>query len=242
MPTSSIWGDGWREADARIDAALTSHLDAGGGHDGARVVREVLEHAPLGAHVVLASSMAIRHVDRHTPAREDLVWHANRGVAGIDGNVSTALGVAVAAAATSGAPVIAIVGDLALLHDTNAWLLDAAVEELDLTIIVLDDDGGTIFDLLPPGAFAAQRRLFATPHGRDLAHLAALHGLDYARVGVDGIGALVRSGTAGVTRPGAVGGRRLVHVRIPPLERSVTVQHHDLVDAALETSDPERAL
>jgi 2-succinyl-5-enolpyruvyl-6-hydroxy-3-cyclohexene-1-carboxylate synthase len=72
---------------------------------------------------------------------------------------------------------------VALLHDTNAWLLEAAVEGLDVTVVVLDDDGGTIFDLLPPGAFPTQRRLFATPHGRDLAHLAALHGLGYAAVG-----------------------------------------------------------
>ncbi len=225
MPTSSIWGDGWRAADTRIDAALAAHLDAGGGHDGARVVREVLAHAPLGAHLVLASSMAIRHVDRHTPAREDLVWHANRGVAGIDGNVSTALGVAVAAATTSGAPVIAIVGDLALLHDTNAWLLDAAVEELDLTVIVLDDDGGTIFDLLPPGAFPAQRHLFATPHGRDLAHLAALHGLAWStespaallkRARGDARPRLVR---AHVTRAGtdaAAGVRAIVDEAIQP--------------------------
>ena len=201
MPTSSVWGDGWRAADTAVAAALGAHLDGGGGHDGARVVRDVVADAPLGAHMVVASSMAIRHVDRHTPRRDDLVWHANRGTAGIDGNVSTALGVAIAAAATNGAPVIAIVGDLALLHDTNAWLLDAAVERLDLTVVVLDDDGGTIFDLLPPGGFPAQRRLFATPHGRDLAHLAALHGLGYenrtrseiaARIeGVAGAGARV---------------------------------------------------
>jgi 2-succinyl-5-enolpyruvyl-6-hydroxy-3-cyclohexene-1-carboxylate synthase len=176
MPTSSVWGDGWRQSDAAVEAALVAYLAEGGGHDGARAVRDVVASVPLGAHVVVASSMAVRHLDRHTPAREDLVWHANRGAAGIDGTVSTALGVAVAAAST-GAPVVAIVGDLALLHDTNAWLLDAAVEGLDLTVVVLDDDGGAIFDLLPPGAFPAQRRLFATPHGRDLSHLAALHGV-----------------------------------------------------------------
>jgi 2-succinyl-5-enolpyruvyl-6-hydroxy-3-cyclohexene-1-carboxylate synthase len=209
MPTSSVWGDGWRAADEAVCAALTAHLDAGGGHDGARVVRDVITHAPLGAHVVVASSMAIRHVDRHVPRREDLVWHANRGVAGIDGNVSTALGVAVGSAAANGAPVVAIVGDVALLHDTNAWLLDAAVEGLDLTVVVLDDDGGTIFDLLPPGAFPAQRRLFATPHGRDLAHLAALHGLGYERT------------APGRPAPWA-GGRRIVHVPVAPLTQDTS--------------------
>jgi 2-succinyl-5-enolpyruvyl-6-hydroxy-3-cyclohexene-1-carboxylate synthase len=226
MPTSSVWGDGWRLADARIDAALQAHLDAGGGQDGARVVREVLAHAPLGAHVVVASSMAIRHVDRHAPMREDLVWHANRGVAGIDGNVSTALGVAVATAATTGAPVVALVGDLALLHDANAWLLDAAVDGLDVTVVVLDDDGGTIFDLLPPGAFPAQRRLFATPHGRDLAHLAALHELASTRV------ADAQVGTA-VLAAAEAGGRQLVHVPVRPLDGAASGAVRDIVASAI---------
>jgi 2-succinyl-5-enolpyruvyl-6-hydroxy-3-cyclohexene-1-carboxylate synthase len=209
MGTSSVWGDAWREADALVDAALTQHLDAGGGQDGARVVRDVVANAPLGAHMVVASSMAVRHVDRHTPQREDLVWHANRGTAGIDGTVSTALGVAIGTAATSGAPVVAIVGDLALLHDTNGWLLDAAVDWLDLTVIVLDDDGGTIFDLLPPGDFPSQRRLFATPHGRDLAHLAALHGVAYTQVGIGEAGSHLRQEGSG---PDA----RLLHCRCGP--------------------------
>jgi len=233
MPTSSVWGDRWRAADARVDAALNARLDAGGGHDGSRVVREVLVHAPLGAHVVVASSMAIRHVDRHASAREDLVWHANRGVAGIDGNVSTALGVAVATAATSGAPVVAIVGDLALLHDTNAWLLDPAVDGFDITVIVLDDDGGTIFDLLPPGAFPAQRRLFATPHGRDLAHLAALHGLDVTRGGVGDIYSQVFAGS----RSESVrdGRRRLIVAPIAPLAREASDELRGEVDRALSS-------
>ncbi len=227
MGTSSVWGDTWQQADAAVEAALTRHLAEGGGHDGARVVRDVVAHAPLGAHVVVASSMAIRHLDRHTPGREDLVWHANRGAAGIDGNVSTALGVAVAAAATNGAPVIAVVGDLALLHDTNAWLLEEDVAALDLTVVALDDDGGTIFDLLPPGGYPAQRRLFATPHGRDLAHLAALHGLAYERADVHEVGAaLGRGEEQGV-------GRRLVHVPVRPLDRQDSAAVRVAVDAVL---------
>jgi 2-succinyl-5-enolpyruvyl-6-hydroxy-3-cyclohexene-1-carboxylate synthase len=225
MSTSSVWGDGWQQADARVDAALTAHLDAGGGHDGARVIREILAHAPLGAHVVVASSMAIRHVDRHAQSREDLVWHANRGVAGIDGNVSTALGVAVASAATTGAPVIAIVGDVALLHDSGAWLLDAAVEQLDLTVVVLDDDGGTIFDLLPPGAFPAQRRLFATPHGRDLAHLGRLHGLDYASLAADQVGMAVGAAQGQ--------GRRLLRVPLSPSSRQQAASTRAVTERAI---------
>jgi 2-succinyl-5-enolpyruvyl-6-hydroxy-3-cyclohexene-1-carboxylate synthase len=198
-------------------------------------VREVVANAPLGAHVVVASSMAVRHLDRHTPQREDVAWHANRGTAGIDGTISTALGVAIGTAATSGAPVVAIVGDLALLHDTNGWLLEAAVDALDLTVVVLDDDGGTIFDLLPPGAFSAQRRLFATPHGRDLAHLAALHGVAYERVDAAGVGAAVAA-IASTDGDGHAGPRRrLVHGPIPPLDATVSASTRAAVAAALSS-------
>jgi 2-succinyl-5-enolpyruvyl-6-hydroxy-3-cyclohexene-1-carboxylate synthase len=231
MGTSSVWGDEWRAADDQATAALGAHLDAGGGQQGGRVVRDVVANAPLGAHVVVASSMAIRHLDRHAPAREDLTWHANRGTAGIDGTVSTALGVAVGAAATSRAPVVAIVGDLALLHDTNAWLLAAAVDALDLTVVVLDDDGGTIFDLLPPGAFPAQRRLFATPHGRDLAHLAALHALAYERVDAADVGAAIAAVSVAAAGHGA--GLRFVHVPVPPLAADVSAQVRAAVAEAL---------
>ena len=231
MPTSSVWGDRWQRADARVMAALEAHLAAGGGHDGARVVRAVVADAPLGAHVVVASSTAVRHLDRSTVQRDDLVWHVNRGAAGIDGNVSTALGVAVASATTSGAPVVAVVGDLALLHDANAWLLDAAVEGVALTVVVLDDDGGTIFDLLPPGAFPAQRRLFATPHGRDLAHLAALHGLGYVRVVPDDVAAAI--GGSGDL------GRRLVHVPVRPLDADAAAAVRGVVDAALASGEED---
>jgi len=229
MPAGSVWSDAWRDVDRRVDAALAAHLDAGNGHDGSRVMREVVTHAPFGAHLLAASSMAIRHLDRYAPQRDDLVWHANRGVAGIDGNVSTALGVAIGAAATAGAPVVAVVGDLAALHDSNAWLLAEGIEGLDLTVVVLDDDGGTIFDLLPPGAFPAQRRLFATPHGRDLSHLAALHGLGYLRVGVDDVGqAVARSDRGRVSHT-----RRLVHVPVRPLDRMVSEALRDAVAVAV---------
>jgi 2-succinyl-5-enolpyruvyl-6-hydroxy-3-cyclohexene-1-carboxylate synthase len=226
MGTSSVWGDSWHTADARVDAPLAALLAEGGGHDGARVVREVIANAPLGAHVVVASSMAVRHIERHSPRRDDLVWHANRGVAGIDGNVSTALGVAVASAATTGAPVVAIVGDLALLHDANAWLLDAALEKLDLTVVVLDDDGGTIFDLLPPGRFPAQRRLFATPHGRDLAHFAALHDLRFMRVTSDAVGGVM-------TADAAAGGLRILDAAVQPLDAADSNEVRAFVAAAL---------
>ena len=84
---------------------------------------------------------------------------------------------------TSRESAVALTGDLSLLHDANGFLLDAATERLDATIVVVNNDGGGIFSFLPqaryPGVF---ERLFATPHGRDLATLAAFHGLAHERI------------------------------------------------------------
>jgi 2-succinyl-5-enolpyruvyl-6-hydroxy-3-cyclohexene-1-carboxylate synthase len=237
MSTSSIWTDRWRAADAAaagvLDAAFTEDAPGPEGTQqpvsaGARAVRAVIDGAPLGAHVVVAASMAIRHVDRQSLQRPDLVWHANRGAAGIDGNVSTALGVAIG----SRLPVVAIVGDLALLHDTNAWLLTAETDEAapDVTVVVLDDDGGSIFDLLPPGQFPAQRHLFATPHGRNLRNLAALHDLAFIDVPIGGTSSAAVTGAVA----GAVGpGRRLIRVAVPPQAREQSGALRTLVAVAL---------
>jgi 2-succinyl-5-enolpyruvyl-6-hydroxy-3-cyclohexene-1-carboxylate synthase len=100
---------------------------------------------------------------------------ANRGANGIDGVVSTAVGVAL-----SGCPTAVLVGDVAFLHDTNA-LLGLARRPVDLVMVVVDNDGGGIFsflpqaDVLPPDRF---EQLFGTPHGVDLAALGDAHGID----------------------------------------------------------------
>jgi 2-succinyl-5-enolpyruvyl-6-hydroxy-3-cyclohexene-1-carboxylate synthase len=104
----------------------------------------------------------------------------NRGANGIDGIVSTALG----AAAAGAAPLVLLTGDLALVHDLGG-LLVAKRSRLSATIVVLQNDGGGIFSALP---VAAHREavgfdaLFATPHGLELAHVAALFGATHSRV------------------------------------------------------------
>ena len=106
--------------------------------------------------------------------------HANRGANGIDGVTSTALGVAL----QTGAPTIAVLGDIAFVHDAGA-LTALRHRNADLRIVVVDNDGGGIFSFLPQAtALAADRfeQLFGTPHGTDIVALAGAHGIDAATV------------------------------------------------------------
>ncbi len=129
---------------------------------------------------------------------------ANRGVNGIDGFVSTAVGVALG----SGAPTVALVGDLCFLHDVNG-LLGITRRGVDLTFVVVDNDGGGIFSFLPQATAMPDEfeQLFGTPQGVDLGALAALHGVavqDVTRAGE--LGDAVRTAVD-------AGGVRVVRVR-----------------------------
>ena len=111
-----------------------------------------------------------------TSSEDDLTIVASRGLAGIDGCVSTAVGVALGGAQ----PAYALVGDLTFLHDTNALLVGPHEPTPDLTVVVTNDDGGGIFTLLEPGEpqrAAEFERVFGTPTGTDLVALCAAHGV-----------------------------------------------------------------
>lgn len=207
-PAGSEWSDAWRRADAAAGSAVDDGLDAAGGLAELRLARDLVRALPEGVALVVASSRPVRDLDRVLERRPGLVVHANRGAAGIDGTVSTALGVALA----NGRPVTALVGDLALLHDSNAALLSPGVPAPDVHLVVVDNGGGAIFDELPPAEHApAFARLFTVPHGRDLVRLGAFHGAEVSVIegaAPEGrLDALVRSGA----RPGA--GLRLTVVR-----------------------------
>ena len=238
-PAADTWASCWRAATAAAAEAVASAVPPG---SEPAVARAVVGALPHGAHLVVSSSMPIRDVERYAAAppapsasgRPALTVHANRGANGIDGVVSTAVGVALA----TGAPTGLLIGDVAFLHDSNG-LLGAATRGADLVCVVVDNDGGGIFSFLPQsGALDGERFecLFGTPHGVDLVALAAAYGVDARRLdpGAD-LGAAVADAAA-------AGGLRVLVV---PTDRAANVDAHrrvdDAVAAAVEAVLADRA-
>jgi 2-succinyl-5-enolpyruvyl-6-hydroxy-3-cyclohexene-1-carboxylate synthase len=170
------WLDGWRAADEAAADAIATQLDDELSEP--LVAAKLPEWLPADAILFVASSMPIRDVEEFAPVDDTAPKTiSNRGANGIDGTVSSAFGVA----AATGGPVVLLIGDVALLHDVGG-LLAARRHNLNLTIVLLNNDGGGIFHFLP---VATQTDAFeehvATPHGIDFALLAALYGLVYER-------------------------------------------------------------
>jgi 2-succinyl-5-enolpyruvyl-6-hydroxy-3-cyclohexene-1-carboxylate synthase len=228
LPTTSAWGDRWRALDAAAAAAVAAVLDRDDVPSEPRTARDVVAAVPSGTVLVVASSMPIRDVDRFAVPRPDLRVLANRGASGIDGFVSTVLGVALASAPS---PVVAITGDLSLLHDANGFLVAPDARQVDATFVVVDNDGGGIFSFLPQAAFPGSfERVFGTPHGRELVDLARFHGLGYTEVSAAG------QLPAAVTTAIATGGVQLVHVRT---DRAANLQLHRELTAAVHAAVEE---
>ncbi|RRO13047.1 2-succinyl-5-enolpyruvyl-6-hydroxy-3-cyclohexene-1-carboxylic-acid synthase [Saccharopolyspora rhizosphaerae] len=175
------WLTAWQQADQKVTAALHAALDLERWPNGPAVAREVVDALPENALLVLGSSNPSRDVALAARQRPDVLVHRNRGAAGIDGTVSTAIGAAIG----HGGPAYALLGDLTFLHDTNGLVLGPLEQRPDLTIVVFNDDGGGIFSLLEQGGPEhrdAFDRVFGTPHGADLSHLCAAHGVEHVQV------------------------------------------------------------
>ena len=135
------------------------------------VARAVVAGLPEDAVLLAASSMPVRDVEWYSAPRDRVTVLSNRGVNGIDGVLSTAIGVALGRRG----PTLALVGDLAFLYDAGA-LLWSTRRELALTIVVVDNNGGGIFSFLPQAAALPEgqfERYWGTPHGGDVAAIAA---------------------------------------------------------------------
>ena len=170
---NTSWLRLWRAADQTAQTALDSFLDDSEFSE-PRLVRDVLRHLPGDALCVIGSSMPIRDAEVTMPPRHDLRVLCNRGLAGIDGTTSTAIGAAIAHQAAGGGKAYAIVGDLTFLHDLTGLIGCPGTRQPDLTIIVVNNQGGGIFSLVGHTADAVGfDDLFAAPHTVDIASLAA---------------------------------------------------------------------
>ena len=174
--------DSWRVRLAKFDASawqlIRSEMASGDFFDGT-VAFDMAQLLPANGAIFTGSSLPVRQLDQFAPPRKKPVLaFANRGASGIDGNVSTALGIAMA---RKGLPTAALLGDITLYHDMNGLL---AIQRcgIPITIVLLNNDGGGIFQRLPVRQFEGVfHDFFLTPHGLDFAQVAQLYGLQTIR-------------------------------------------------------------
>ena len=180
------WFDAWRAADRETSRDLDRLLAAEPDLTPHEVAGAVSRALPPGGLLFVGASNPIRDLDLMV-ARYDVGGRrkviANRGLAGIDGTTSSAIGAALGRPRSSRA--LALMGDVTFLHDTTGLFLGPREARPDLTIVVVNDDGGSIFATLEQGAPAYADRfdtLFGTPHGVDLASLCAAARVAHLRV------------------------------------------------------------
>lgn len=230
------WREAWSKADEVTRASLAAAMRRFPTLFEGRVFAELAELLPDGAHLVVGNSMPVRDCDTFFwPNGKRIHVYGNRGANGIDGVVSTALGIA--AARDGDAPTVLVIGDLSFYHDLNG-LLAARLHGVDLTVVLVNNDGGGIFSFLPqadhPDHF---ERLFGTPTGLDFSHAVRMYGGDFTRIANwDAFRAALRDGMSG-------GGLHVVEV---PTERASNVALHRelwrVADAALDEAGVLAAL
>ena len=191
------WRRDWLAADTVADRVMTAWLrDLDEPFEG-RPFAELAEGLPDGAVLWAGNSMPVRDLDGWMPSSPRRIRvMANRGANGIDGVVSTALG----SAAVAGGPVVVVVGDVSFLHDLGA-LVTARLTGVDLTVVLIANDGGGIFSFLPQaraddpavGLPARFERLFGTPHGIEAGPIVEAFGLDHRLVDGASIGEAIEA-------------------------------------------------
>jgi 2-succinyl-5-enolpyruvyl-6-hydroxy-3-cyclohexene-1-carboxylate synthase len=228
------WGEEWRRAEAGAWAVISDALagDAGRPMGAASLTEPGLAHClaarmPADGTLVVSSSMPIRDVEAFAQPRDRPPRIlANRGANGIDGVMSTAWGVALG----NPGPTVALVGDLAFLHDVSA-LVGAAGSTAPLTVVVADNGGGGIFSFLDPAAKLAAdsfETLFGTPQSQDVATVAAGFGWPVDDVPAD---APARTFDQVLDRRMGEGRCSVIRVQLP--QRSENVAVHQRLNAAI---------
>jgi 2-succinyl-5-enolpyruvyl-6-hydroxy-3-cyclohexene-1-carboxylate synthase len=170
------WIELWRTANRLAREAIMAQFENLDELFEGKVFAELAQLLPDGATLWAGSSMPVRDLDTFFPGSDRTIrFLSNRGANGIDGVVSSALGASVA----STGPLVLVIGDISFYHDSNG-LLAAKQHGLDMTIVVLNNDGGGIFSFLPQASEPEHfETLFGTPHGLTFQPLAALYGAQY---------------------------------------------------------------
>jgi 2-succinyl-5-enolpyruvyl-6-hydroxy-3-cyclohexene-1-carboxylate synthase len=219
---ASEWLAAWQRAERLARAAAAEAIASEARFLPPHVALELWHRLPGGSALYAANSMVVREVDAFAgPRAAPLRLLANRGVNGIDGLVSSALG----AAGALGVPTVLWCGDLALLHDVSG-LVAGRMHDANLTIVVTNDDGGGIFEYLPAARTLARpvfESMFAVPHGTDLCALA--RGLGWEASRADSAPALA----AGLERA-LRGGRHVIEVCV---DRAANTGFHASIHAAV---------
>lgn len=159
-------------------SVITNKYEGVAGDEGI-FAKTLFEHLPTESDLVSGSSMPIRDVDTFfRKTDKDITIFANRGTNGIDGVVSTAFGIQ----AARKRPTWLLIGDLSFLHDVNG-LIVTRFHEADLTIVIINNDGGGIFSYLPQADAGNHfEELFGTPTGLTFGHIAAMYDAQYAAI------------------------------------------------------------
>jgi 2-succinyl-5-enolpyruvyl-6-hydroxy-3-cyclohexene-1-carboxylate synthase len=210
------WLSSWSQAEVAAQEAMSDWTSENFSEPS--IARTVTSSMTVGSHLVVSSSMPIRDVEWFGTTTSGVTVHSNRGTNGIDGVVSTAVGVSLATKAR----VTLLIGDIACLHDSNGlWALNR--RDVDLTIVVTNNDGGSIFSFLPQAEIVSNSTfelLYGTPHGASFEHLAATHGIAFERVTtVSELAATLQHG-----------GTRLIEV---PCDRFANVSQHEALQSAV---------
>lgn len=173
---SNAYLNSWQRLEVAGKAQLSTAIEEPSCFEG-RTIRELQQHIPDNSQLLVANSMTVRDFDYFWFSGEsDAVLYGNRGVNGIDGTVSTALGLA-----TNHQPTYLVTGDLSLFHDLNG-LAVAKTHNLNLTIILHNNDGGGIFEYLPQKGTKHFDYLFSTSQGLDYSGAAKLYGCGHTKI------------------------------------------------------------
>jgi 2-succinyl-5-enolpyruvyl-6-hydroxy-3-cyclohexene-1-carboxylate synthase len=179
------WLTLWQKREQRAEKKIQQSLHTEVLFEG-HIINAVLKYLPAQSLIFSGNSMAIRDFDTfitsHSATNQAIDFFANRGVSGIDGNISSFLGLLAASSLKTKA--IAVLGDLSFYHDMNGLLISKMLATLgyNATIILINNSGGGIFNYLPQQQLDSFNKLWITDTGLDFQHSAKLYQLNYLRI------------------------------------------------------------